>query len=229
MPAASVAPSTPYKIAPSILTADFTRLGEQIMEAERGGADYIHLDIMDGRFVPNLSFGPLLVAAVRKVTSLPLDVHLMIVEPDRYVQAFADAGATYITVHQEACVHLQRQIAQIKECGARAGVALNPATPLITIEDVLCDLDLLLVMSVNPGFGGQKFLPRMMDKLRRARAMIDDAGLQVELEVDGGVHSTNIAAVGAAGARVFVTGSAVFSPAQPVDAALAALRKALSS
>jgi ribulose-phosphate 3-epimerase len=216
------------KIAPSILTADFGRLAEQIRAAEEGGADSIHLDIMDGQFVPNISFGPLLVSAVRHATSLPLDVHLMIVEPERYIPAFVEAGATSITVHQEVAPHLQRVIAQIKELGARAGLALNPATPLVTVEDVLVDLDLLLVMSVNPGFGGQVFLPQIMDKLRRARAMLDAAASAIELEVDGGVHTANIAEVAEAGARVFVTGSAVFSPRRPVREALAELRARLA-
>jgi ribulose-phosphate 3-epimerase len=216
-----------FKLAPSILTADLGYLADAIGQAEAAGVDYIHLDVMDGRFVPNISIGPLVVAAVRKVTNLPLDVHLMIVEPDRYVEAFAQAGATGITVHQEACLHLQRQIHQIKQLGVRAGVALNPATPLVAVEEIVADLDLLLIMSVNPGFGGQSFIPASLDKVRRAHALLAARGATAELEVDGGVTAANIASLAAAGATVFVAGSAIYNPRAPVAEAVTALRAAL--
>ncbi|HEY8287515.1 MAG TPA: ribulose-phosphate 3-epimerase [Chloroflexota bacterium] len=216
-------------IAPSILTADLGHLAEQIQLAETAGADRIHLDIMDGQFVPNISFGWLIVEAVRAATSLPLDVHLMIVQPDRYVPDFARAGANHITVHQEVCPHLHRQLAQIKELGATAGVALNPATPLYTIEDVIDDLDLLLIMSVNPGFGGQSFISHALDKLRRARALFDTHGSKADLEVDGGVNESTIASVVAAGANVCVTGSAVYNRTRSVADSVSALRAALDA
>ncbi|MGH2346189.1 MAG: ribulose-phosphate 3-epimerase [Chloroflexota bacterium] len=214
-------------IAPSILTADLGRLAEEIGLAEAAGVDRIHLDIMDGRFVPNISFGPLIVETVRKVTSLPLDVHLMIVEPDRFVPAFVAAGANHITVHQEVCAHLHRQLAQIRELGAKAGVALNPATPLGTLEDVIQDLDLLLVMSVNPGFGGQSFISHTIDKIRRARSLLAGRNSTADVEVDGGIHEANIRKVVAAGASVCVTGSAVYNQSQSVSEAVRALRAAL--
>ena len=216
-----------YKLAPSILTADLGHLADEIHAAENAGADGIHLDIMDGRFVPNISIGPLIVAAVRKETRLPLDVHLMIVEPDRYVPAFAEAGANGLTVHQEACTHLHRQLYQIKDLGLRAGVALNPATPLSLLEDVAADLDLLLVMSVNPGFGGQSFIPHTLTKLRQARELLDRVGSQAALQVDGGISAANIAAIASAGADTFVTGSSVFNPSHSVREAVKALRDAL--
>jgi ribulose-phosphate 3-epimerase len=215
-------------IAPSILTADLGRLAEEIHLAEAAGVDRIHLDIMDGRFVPNISFGPLIVEAVRKATGLPLDVHLMMVEPDRFVPAFIAAGANHITVHQETCIHLHRQLAQIRELGATAGVALNPATSLITIEDVIEDMDLLLVMSVNPGFGGQTFISHAFDKIRRARALFDSRSSTADIEVDGGIHEANIREVVAAGASVCVTGSAVFNRTKSVADSVRALRTALA-
>jgi ribulose-phosphate 3-epimerase len=221
--------SRALRLAPSILTADLSRLGDEIRAAEAAGVDYIHLDVMDGRFVPNISIGPLIVSAVRKITSLPLDVHLMIVEPDRYVEAFANAGATIITVHQEACVHLHRQIHQIKQLGVRAGVALNPATPLVSIEEIINDLDLLLIMSVNPGFGGQSFIASSMNKVRRARILLDQRGSLAELEVDGGISAAIIADVAAAGADVFVAGSAIYTPKTAIAEAVAALRHALQA
>ncbi len=214
------------KLAPSILTADWLRLGEEIRAAEEAGVDYIHLDVMDGRFVPNISFGPLVVEAVRRVTNLPLDVHLMIVEPDRFVEEFAAAGATIITVQQEACVHLHRQIEQIHEVGCKASVALNTGTPIIVLQDVLTLLDQVLVMTVNPGFGGQSFIPEMVDKIRRMRAMLDAAGAHADLEIDGGIKPDNIAHLKAAGATVAVVGSAVFSPEHSVREAVSALRLA---
>jgi ribulose-phosphate 3-epimerase len=198
------------KIAPSILSADFSRLGEEIRAVEAAGADWIHIDVMDGRFVPNLTVGPLIVEAAKKVTTLPLDVHLMIVEPDQLIPEFIKEGASSVTVHVEACPHLHRTIQLIKQHGARAGVSLNPATPISSIEEILDEIDLLLIMSVNPGFGGQKFIPKVLDKIRAARKMIDNRGLSVELEVDGGVKATNAEELAGAGVDVFVAGSAVF-------------------
>jgi len=199
------------KIAPSILSADFARLGEEVRALEAAGADYVHVDVMDGHFVPNLTIGPLVVEAVRKVTSLPLDVHLMIEHPDRYIPDFAKAGADLITVHQEAVPHLHRTVQLIKSLGKKAGVSLNPATPVGTLDVILPDLDLVLVMTVNPGFGGQSFIPAGLEKIAALRRAIDARGLAVELEVDGGVKTDNIGAIATAGAEVFVAGSAVFS------------------
>jgi len=216
-------------IAPSILTADLGRLAEEIQLAEAAGADRIHLDIMVVQFVPNISFGWMIVEAVRAATSLPLDVHLMIVQPDRYVSDFARAGANHLTVHQETCSHLDRQLAQIKELGATAGVALNPATSLTTIEDVIDDLDLLLIMSVNPGFGGQSFISHSLDKLRRARALFEAQGSKAELEVDGGINESTIASVVEAGATMCVTGSAVYNRHRSVADSVRALRAALDA
>lgn len=198
------------KIAPSILSADFCRLGEEIKAVEAAGADYIHIDVMDGHFVPNITIGPLVVEAVRKITSLPLDVHLMIENPDRYIPDFAAAGADIIVVHAEASIHLHRSIQLIKSLGKRAGVSLNPATPLNYLEYVLADLDLVLLMTVNPGFGGQSFIEESIPKIRALRSMLDKRGLEAELEVDGGVKIDNIAGIAHAGADVFVAGSAVF-------------------
>jgi ribulose-phosphate 3-epimerase len=217
------------RLAPSIMTADLGRLEEEIKLAEQAGADWIHLDVMDGRFVPNISIGPIIVAAVRRATSLPLDVHLMIVEPDRYVGAFADAGATSITVHAEACIHVHRQLRQIRDLGVRAGLAVNPATPLSAVEEVIDDMDLLLVMSVNPGFGGQSFIAHSIDKVRRARQMLTDAGSTASLQVDGGIVAENIASVARAGADVFVTGSSVFNRDRSVKESIALLRNALAA
>lgn len=197
-------------IAPSILSADFTRLGEEVQAVEAAGADWIHADVMDGHFVPNITFGPLVVAAVRKITRLPIDVHLMIESPDRYIQEFAEAGADWISVQVETCPHLNRAVQQIKEAGARAGVVLNPSTPLSTLDWVLEYADYVLVMSVNPGFGGQAFIGNSLEKIRRLRRMIDDRGLATRIEVDGGIKENNIAEVAAAGADVFVAGSAIF-------------------
>ena len=214
------------KIAPSILTADLARLGDEIRAAEAAGVDYIHLDVMDGHFVPNITIGPLVVAAVRAVTALPLDVHLMIEHPERYVAAFADAGATIMTVHQEACAHLQRQLTQIRELGCKASVAINPATPIGMLEDVLPDVDQVLMMTVNPGFGSQKFIPQTLDKVRRMRAMLDAAGSSADLEVDGGVNAGNIGPLVAAGVTVVVAGSAVYTPKRSVADAVRLLREA---
>ncbi|HZV82616.1 MAG TPA: ribulose-phosphate 3-epimerase, partial [Geobacteraceae bacterium] len=195
---------------PSILSADFCRLGDEIRAVEAAGADYIHVDVMDGHFVPNITIGPPVVAALRKVTPLPLDVHLMIADPDRYIPDFAAAGADIIVVHAEASTHLHRSIQLIKSLGKRAGVSLNPATPLSYLEYVLADLDLVLLMSVNPGFGGQSFIEACIPKIHALRAMLDKRGSEAELEVDGGVKIDNIARIAHAGADVFVAGSAVF-------------------
>jgi ribulose-phosphate 3-epimerase len=200
----------PIRIAPSILSADFGRLAEEIRAVEAAGADWIHVDVMDGRFVPNITIGPLVVEAVRRVTKLPLDVHLMIVEPERYLADFARAGADLLCVHAEVCPHLHRTIQQIRELGKRPAVALNPSTPLDELDYVLPDLDMVVIMSVNPGFGGQKLIPAALHKLRAVREAITAAGLDCELEIDGGVKLDNIAEVAAAGANVFVSGSGVF-------------------
>ena len=198
------------KIAPSILSCDFSRLAEEIEAAEAGGADWIHVDVMDGHFVPNITIGPVVTQCARRVTDLPLDVHLMIEDPDRYLEAFASAGADILTVHQEACRHLHRTVERIRQLGVRPGVAVNPATPLEIVREVLPNVDLLLVMSVDPGFGGQSYIPSSSDKLRRARAMLDEIGSKAELQVDGGVDAGNAAAIVAAGASVLVAGSAVY-------------------
>jgi ribulose-phosphate 3-epimerase len=211
------------RVAPSILSADFARLGEEIAAVEAAGADWIHVDVMDGRFVPNLTIGPPVVAALRRVTKLPLDVHLMIVEPERYVGAFADAGADGITVHVEACTHIHRALASIRELGKRAGVTMNPSTDESALRYVLDVCDLVLVMSVNPGFGGQKFIPSALDKVRAIRKMLDDAGSAADLEVDGGVTPDNARAVIDAGADVLVAGNAVFGH-KDYGAAIRALR-----
>jgi len=214
---------TPVLIAPSILSADFARLGEEVTAIDRAGADWVHVDVMDGRFVPNLTIGPLVVKALRGVTKLPLDVHLMIVEPERYVEAFAEAGADIITVHAEACQHLHRSIQQIRALGKRAGVSLNPHTPEEVLRYVVDQLDLVLVMSVNPGFGGQDFIPQVLPKIERLRAMIQASGKAVHLEVDGGLKPGTARQVIQAGADVLVAGSAVFGH-NDYAAAIAALR-----
>ena len=198
-------------IAPSILSADFARLGEEITTVVAAGAEVIHIDVMDGHFVPNITIGPLVVAAVRKITTAPLDVHLMISAPDRYLEPFAEAGADWITVHVETCPHLHRTIDAIKKLGKKAGAVLNPATPLTTLECILDDLDLVMLMSVNPGFGGQRFIPGAIDKTRRLKAMIDERGLPTGIEIDGGVSPATIGTIAEAGANIFVAGSAVFN------------------
>lgn len=198
------------KIAPSILSADFARLGEEVRAIESGGADYVHIDVMDGHFVPNITIGPLIVDAVRPVTGLPLDVHLMIENPDQYVPAFAEAGADIIVVHAEASTHLHRTVQLIRSLGKRAGVSLNPATSLTALDIILPELDLVLLMTVNPGFGGQSFIESCLPKIEALRKRIVQLGLDVELEVDGGVKTDNIERIAAAGADVFVAGSAVF-------------------
>jgi ribulose-phosphate 3-epimerase len=200
----------PLQIAPSILSADFTILGQEIKDVEKAGADLIHVDVMDGQFVPNLTVGPMIVEAVRRVTELPLDVHLMIHDADALIPEFAEAGSDYLTVHVEACPHLHRTVQLIKEKGVKAGVSLNPATSLSLVEPILPEVDLLLVMSVNPGFGGQTFIPFVLDKLKAARKMIDAIAPHVLLEVDGGVKPDNAKALRNVGAEVFVAGSAIF-------------------
>jgi ribulose-phosphate 3-epimerase len=197
-------------LAPSILSADFARLATDIAAVERGGAGAIHVDVMDGHFVPNITLGPPVVKCIRRATALPLDVHLMIENADRFLDAFIDAGATWISLHLEALPHLQRSVAHLKSRGVQAGVAINPATPLAALEEILSDLDYVLVMSVNPGFGGQKFLAGSLDKVRRLRAQIESRGLRVRIEVDGGVDLTNVRALTEAGADILVAGQAVF-------------------
>ena len=215
------------KIAPSILSADFARLAEEASAVAAAGADLLHVDVMDGHFVPNLTLGPPIVACLDRVTDLPLDVHLMIEHPERLIEAFRKAGADWISVHAEACTHLHRVVQQIRETGARAGVALNPATPLEHLDLILSDIDFVLVMSVNPGFGGQKFIPACLRKIHTLRERIDRAGLAVDIEVDGGIKVDNIGDVARAGANVFVAGSAVFeSPDYRVT--LSAMRERLA-
>jgi ribulose-phosphate 3-epimerase len=198
------------RIAPSILSSDFAHLADEIAAVEQAGADLVHVDVMDGHFVPNLTIGPPIVEALRRVTALPLDVHLMMTNPDAFIREFAEAGATYLTVHVEACPHLHRTVQSIKEKGVLAGVTLNPATPLTSVEEILPDVDLLLIMSVNPGFGGQRFISRVLNKIKQARTMIDRTGRSVLLEVDGGVKVDNAGAIVAAGADILVAGSAIF-------------------
>ena len=215
-----------YRIAPSILSADFARLGEQVKEAEVGGADWIHVDVMDGHFVPNITIGPLVVRAIRPVTSLPLDVHLMIENPERYLADFAQAGADCLTVHVEICPHLHRTVQQIKELGVKAGVTLNPATPLSTLEEILPDVDLVLIMSVNPGYGGQSYIPSSTAKVAKLRQMLDAIGSRAELEIDGGVNTDTIAEIVAAGATMLVAGSAVFNQRASIAENIRQLRQA---
>jgi ribulose-phosphate 3-epimerase len=203
------------RIAPSVLSADFARLAEDIARIEAGGADWIHVDVMDGRFVPNLTFGAKVIDTLRRITSLPLDCHLMVVEPERYFEAFAGAGASVITIHAEVSPHLHRHVARIKELGCIAGVALNPATSLESVREIASDLDLLLIMTVNPGFGGQQFIPASVDKVRRARRLLEEAGSDAALQVDGGIARETIRPVWRAGADTFVAGNAVFTAADP--------------
>ena len=197
-------------IAPSILSADFSKLGDEIKAVEAAGADWIHVDVMDGHFVPNITIGPLIVEAAKRVTDLPIDVHLMIENPDNYISAFAKAGASHISVQVETCIHLNRSVQLIKDCGAHAGVVLNPSTPVASLEWIIEDVDYVLIMSVNPGFGGQTFIPNSLDKIKALRKQIQDRELSVLIEVDGGVNEKIIAEVASAGADVFVAGSAIF-------------------
>jgi ribulose-phosphate 3-epimerase len=198
------------KIAPSILSADFSRLGKEIRAVERAGADVIHVDVMDGHFVPNITIGPLVVTALKKLTSLPLDVHLMIENPERYIEAFGQAGGDWITIHAEVCPHLKRMIKKIRQLNVRPGIVLKPATPLKTLYPVLDDIDLVLIMSVNPGFGGQSFIPSTLKKIERLRKIIDQNKYALEIEVDGGVKIENIGDVSKAGADIFVVGTGIF-------------------
>ena len=216
------------RIAPSILSADFARLGEEIAAVEAGGADVIHVDVMDGHFVPNLTIGPLVVKAVRAITRLPVDTHLMITNPEAYIEAYASSGSDWISVHAEVCPHLHRVIAQIKAAGAKPGVVLNPHTPLNVLDHVLDQLHHVLIMSVNPGFGGQSFIPQVLPKIRALRERVDARGLDVCIQVDGGVKANNIGEIRSAGADVFVAGSAVFG-ASDYGEAIRALRAACAS
>jgi len=214
---------TAVKVAPSILSANFARLGEEVRAVEAGGADYIHVDVMDGRFVPNITIGPVVVEAVRRSTHLPLDVHLMIVEPEKYLHDFSQAGARFLSVHVEVAPHLHRLVQQIRTLGARPSVVLNPSTPLSSIEEVLGDVDMILLMSVNPGSGGQSFIPHTVDKVRRLRKMLDSKGLSVDIEVDGGINPQTARQVIDAGANVLVAGTAIFG-APDYRSAIAAIR-----
>jgi ribulose-phosphate 3-epimerase len=199
------------KIAPSILSADFAKLGAEVLDVEQGGADLIHVDVMDGHFVPNITIGPLIVEAIRPVTKLPLDVHLMIEDPDKYIEAFAKAGADYITVHVEATRHLHRTLHLIKSFGVKAGVVLNPATPVETIQHIIADIDMVLLMSVNPGFGGQKFIPEVLPKIKKVKELAAEKGAAIEIEIDGGVNPETAKLCIEAGATVLVAGSAVYN------------------
>ena len=216
------------KLAPSILSADFARLGEQVAEVARAGADYIHVDVMDGHFVPNITIGALVVASIRPVTSLPLDVHLMIEHPERYISDFVKAGADIITVHVEASPHLHGTIRLIKELGARAGVSLNPPTPLSAVDEFIHDVDLVLIMSVNPGFGGQSFIPETLPRIANMRKIIDSRKPGIELEVDGGINADNAPDIVEAGADVLVAGNSVFRAEEGISQALQRLREAVS-
>lgn len=217
------------KIAPSILAADFARLGDQVQQAEQAGADRIHVDVMDGHFVPNITMGPLVVQALRPVTKLPLEVHLMIAEPDRYLDAFAKAGADTLQVHVENAVNLHRTLQHVKHLGKKAGVVLNPHTPASAIEEILGDVDIVLVMTVNPGFGGQAFIPATLNKLRRVRQMIDQLRPGIDLEVDGGIDATTAPQAVQAGARVLVAGSAVFQAKEGIAQAIRKILTAVGS
>lgn len=217
------------RLAPSILSADFANLAREIAAVERGGADLIHLDVMDGHFVPNITIGPPVIRALRRVARVPLDVHLMIEDPDRYLDEFADAGASFISVHAEVLPHLHRTIGAIKERGLRAGVAINPATPVVVLENVAGDVDYVLVMSVNPGFGGQSFIPRSLEKIRAVRALLDASGNPAPIEVDGGIDLDTVAPVVAAGAEILVAGQAIFGGTDPEGATRELRRAALAA
>lgn len=214
-------------IAASVLAADFSRLADQISQAEAGGADWIHLDVMDGRFVPNITIGPFVIKAVRKTTKLPLDTHLMIVDPDKHLEAFREAGSDHITVHQEACTHLHRTVSRIKELGEKAGVSINPATPCSTLAEIIGEVDLVLIMSVNPGFGGQSFVHGTLKKLREMKAMIEKTGKEIRLEVDGGIDHETAPRVVQAGADVLVAGTSIFGKSD-IKKAVAELRSSVT-
>ncbi len=214
-------------IAPSILSADLTRLGEQVQQAEEGGADWIHVDVMDGRFVPNITFGPNVVKAVKRTTNLPIDVHLMIVEPEKHLQAFADAGTNHITVHYETCPHIHRTLQTIQELGMSPGIVINPGTPVNMLVELTEYVNKVLIMTVNPGFGGQTFIESMIDKIRRTKQLLDTSGSEASIQVDGGISSKTIKACYDAGARNFIAGSAVFGHKDGIAAGIAALRNAL--
>jgi ribulose-phosphate 3-epimerase len=214
-------------IVPSVLSADFTRLGDQVREAEEAGAQRIQVDVMDGHFVPNITMGPMIVNAVRQCTTLPVEAHLMISHPEQYIEEFAKAGADFIIVHQEASPHLHRLIQQIRAAGKMAGVALNPSTPVIMLEDILSMLDMALIMTVNPGFGGQEFIPEMLPKIKRLREMIDQQAFHCDVEVDGGIHETTVPLVVDAGANLLVAGSAVYNDQESVAEAIARLRNSI--
>lgn len=216
------------KLAPSILSADFARLGEQVAEVTEAGADYIHIDVMDGHFVPNITIGAPVVASLRSWTHLPLDVHLMIERPERYIPDFADCGASIITVHVEACLHLHQTIQLIKKLGLKAGVALNPATPLSSIDEIIPQVDLILIMSVNPGFGGQPFIPETLEKVVRLRSILDSRKAKAELEVDGGITINNAPSIVQAGANVLAIGASLFTDKEGIGQALQKIRKAIS-
>jgi ribulose-phosphate 3-epimerase len=220
--------TTAPRIAPSILSADFAALGAAIASAERGGADLIHVDVMDGHFVPNITIGPPVVKSIKRVATVPLDVHLMITDPDKYAEAFVEAGADMLSVHVEVLPHLHRTIAFIKSLGVKAGVVLNPSTPVVAIEEIAGDVDFVLVMSVNPGFGGQKFIPRSEHKVREVRALLDRAGNAAPIEIDGGIDLSNIARLVEVGVDIFVAGSAIFHAPDPA-AATRALKDAAAS
>lgn len=213
-----------YYIAPSVLSADFTKLAEEVRAVEQAGADLLHLDVMDGRYVPNITIGPSVVAAIKRCAKLPLDVHLMIVEPEKYLEAFAEAGADVITVHAEATVHLQRAVARVREMGKKAGVSLNPSTPLSVVEWVLTDIDMVLIMTVNPGFGGQVYLPAMTAKIELLRRQLSRSGLSVDIEVDGGIKVDNVGEVVRAGGNVIVSGSGIFGTRDYAET-IAAMRR----
>jgi ribulose-phosphate 3-epimerase len=216
------------KLAPSILSADFSRLGAQIDEAGKAGADWIHVDVMDGHFVPNITIGPAVVESIRSCTKLPLDVHLMIESPEKYIKQFAEAGSDIITVHAEACKHLHRVVENIKELGAKAGVSINPATPLELIYEILPSIDLMLIMSVNPGFGGQKYIKGSENKVARLRKKIDELGISCEIEIDGGITADNALKVVNAGAQVLVAGSAVFNKKETIAEAIAKIKNSIA-
>jgi len=217
------------KISPSILSADFSRLAEQVREAEDAGVDYIHVDVMDGHFVPNITIGPFIVKALRSLTNLPLDVHLMIEKPENYIEEFAKVGSDIITIHQEASMHLNRTIQMIQSFGLKAGVSINPSTPVCTLDQIISDVDLILVMSVNPGFGGQSYIPSSTSKIKKLREMLDQNGFKAELEVDGGINANTVSEVVKAGASAFVAGSAVFNSENSVTENVRILQEKINS